>query len=136
MTCYYYTNPLHAALMAEQYGMKFFKADIFKWREKKMSTRALDEAINEGRFYIHPDSYPLLEPQVGDIILDDESEPRVIAQIRNDKVLWHEDEGWGWCYKSNAEIIQRDGLPFISPIVGIDGELETQTVYEFLEEKK
>lgn len=62
---YFYTEPLAAAWMVKHFGMKFescqnngVSADYWP-----LTIAGHDESQ---RYYIHPDSLPLLEPQVGD----------------------------------------------------------------------
>jgi hypothetical protein len=66
---YYYTDPLAAAWMAKQHGMRFENIDLpddLKRNEAPVSS--LDDAgYGDGKIYIHPDSAHLLEPQVGDL---------------------------------------------------------------------
>ena len=53
------------------------------------------------------------EPQMGDIILDDENEPRIVIKTSRGNVFWHEDEDYGYCYRNLVQIIQRNGKPVV-----------------------
>jgi hypothetical protein len=61
----YYTDPLQAAWMVENHGMCI---------TNHVGTPLKSESIVGGDlfppFYIHPDSLHLLEPQVGDIVIE------------------------------------------------------------------
>ena len=74
----YYTDPLQAAYMAKEFGVDF----IIKWWGEEIIAKHSD-AIKQpkqfvanmimkhkaGKFCIHPDSYHIFEPQVGDLVL-------------------------------------------------------------------
>lgn len=125
MTRYYYTNPLHAALMAESFGVKYLeKGLIDAFSGCCIRLRALpDGYLNNGRvkfeiekhdkkFYIHPDSMGIFEPKDDDWVshttmVDYERgintiEPYVCA--KNDPNS-----------ERDYKIISRNGLPFIMP---------------------
>ena len=66
---YFYTDPLAAAWMAKHFGMRF-RPDCYSDRalpEGEDITRFAHPRFG-GRFYVHPDSLPLLQPQLGDLI--------------------------------------------------------------------
>lgn len=67
--------------------------------------KALREAV-----IVLPDD---AEPMVGDIILDYDNEPRLVARNDGCRVLWATDEGYDYCYIGQVKIIQRNGLSAI-----------------------
>lgn len=110
---YYYTDPLAAAWMAKHFGMAF---DIFAQPsgvrvEKEKSTAKYIAMLGDAyRCYIHPDSLHLLEPKVGDLLLDDD--PTDGANR-----TWHL-EGMPDAIKAKWNIIiQRNGIAFMWPEV-------------------
>ena len=59
----YYKDPLAAAYMAREFGVRVCASETF-WGEYK---NIEDIANDTPNFYIHLDSFNILEPQVGDI---------------------------------------------------------------------
>ncbi len=61
----YYNDPLAAAYMAMEFGVKYVddnpKAGTETW---------LGKFLYADKYHIHPDSYHIFEPQVGDVIID------------------------------------------------------------------
>jgi hypothetical protein len=69
MTQYFYTNPLAAAWMARRFGMKLTSAPTEEPDEPgELSTAYMEEFESRGPYYIHLDSLPILEPQIGDFV--------------------------------------------------------------------
>ena len=123
---YYYTDPVAAAYMTAHHKIRFKRNDdLREWGRTNSSYSAIielcidledktpgdgglmwktklfpDEAFS-GKFYIHPDSLPLLEPRVGDIVMD--FRPALI--VREDHLIFHKE----------SPILQRDGKPFHWP---------------------
>lgn len=85
MTRYYYTDPLKAAWMAREFGMKLIcyyepedegleyagDEESYPFEHAAIHAEMWGDVITEKcrRQYIHPDSLKILEPQVGDLIL-------------------------------------------------------------------
>ena len=79
MTRYFYTDPLAAAWMTKHFGMKVH-ADVWQADEYCESrrpvplwvwARKIEQFAKEEcreRFYVSPDSLPLLTPRVGDMV--------------------------------------------------------------------
>lgn len=66
---YFYTDPLAAAWMAKHFWMAFITRDaweLFQLEERWRYKTSL--ALFQGKFYIHPDSVKLLEPQPEDCV--------------------------------------------------------------------
>ncbi len=120
MTKYFYSDPLAAAWMARQFGMKFHPGT-----EPIKSIQRLP--YGPSRFNIHPDSLHLLEPQHGDIISPSSSMMGIyiIGQNamcdRNMNAVPHTgymdmetvksiQSGWG-----KNTILQRNNIPFMWP---------------------
>jgi hypothetical protein len=77
---YYYTDPLAAAWMAKHFGMRYNYESLAAWKEGTQGTGIAEtwmEADGSVKtdfeytqpIYIHPDSFPLLEPRPGDVLL-------------------------------------------------------------------
>lgn len=100
MTIYYYNDPLAAAWMAKNFGMKFHENGI---RRAVLCGNKLDDLCE--KFEVHPDSLHLLEPQREDVI-------ECISQQNVPKILcgyYHEE------IKIPVRIIQRNGIAFMIP---------------------
>ena len=57
---FFYTDPLAAAWMAKHHGMRFWNGN------HEIHVLPLVDGEKSERWYVHPDSLRLLEPQVGD----------------------------------------------------------------------
>ncbi len=71
---YYYINPLKAAWMAKEFGFKFGMGSnpFINTGLGGFIALSVDSLANAGwgePIYLHPDSIPLLQPQVGDLYL-------------------------------------------------------------------
>lgn len=119
MTRYFYTDPLAAAWMAKHFGMRLslsaFDSDEVKLYngEVKLLCNTLVvcstgfvAGLADGKFYIHPDSVKLLEPQEGDVC----EHPML-------KNYYHIDgeENSRWANDLRMKIIQRNGIAFMWP---------------------
>jgi len=122
MTRYYYTDALEAAYMAKHHGVKLqvdkMKACIASGEPPYYPDdflpldvcNALVDCIRklhwereEQRFYIHPDSVHLLEPQEGDLLA-----------YQHDDI---EDVCWVGLHSQTYElVVQIDSLSWMSPI--------------------
>lgn len=133
---YYYTDPLAAAWMAKQFGMKFTDAagepvsiqeSYFRGTKSGAAWEAWinDESstpyVALSQAYIHPDSLHLLEPQVGDVV----AVKNVVGKGMSVGVVedgcktmtLDGEEGAGWNYSGDDPIIQRNGTAFHWPEV-------------------
>lgn len=135
---YFYTDPLEAAYMAKHYGMRFnrptnmndsgfYTEDFSDWYGCGLTEVMYGGGF--GKFYIHPDSLAILEPQVGDLFVGHN------GLFRVDETHYPK-EGGGWepgpCWKlvdgyhryfpdafgDERKIIQRQGKAFFWPEVG------------------
>jgi hypothetical protein len=111
MKRYFYTDPLAAAWMAKHFGMRFLRPDgstvnlsHSSWERKGHDGMISFVAVPEPADSIHPDSLHLLEPQVGDICINDDAEYNPGAPFR--------DVGNTW---EPFHIIQRNGKAFHRP---------------------
>ena len=131
---YYYTDVLAAAWMAKHFGMKLQKG-VFGYGEGVTTyLTLLDAAGNEAwkyRYYIHPDSLPLLEPKEGDVVrLNNSIRPRFNIcddkgkllldrkknPITTTKFPYHEYIVFNEHFREDVmAIIQRNGIPFMWP---------------------
>src|SRR4051794_27664391 len=65
---YFYTDPLAAAWMAKHFGMIFLAGEYECRHNSDLSCYdSWPEPDDPDKFYIYPESLPLLEPQVGDV---------------------------------------------------------------------
>jgi len=144
---YFYDCPLKAAYMKKHHGMKLQVHHSFENEDygflDVIGIYEYDEAWgdieyiqaikqNEGYgeqsfqfdpdcgkvFYIHPDSVPLLEPQMGDVIKQWGSLAGVpiydIGERNGNPVYFMPDSSYNY-FESMEKIIQRDGKPFFWP---------------------
>jgi hypothetical protein len=122
----YYTDPLAAAWMAKHHGMMF----LSKWKSLNERHEAPDDAADheedtayeadcgwgkakERKYYIHPESLHLLEPQLTDIV-HAEYEPQAADEVcgHRDFVKWSQYFADEWVL---LQIIQRNGISFMWP---------------------
>lgn len=103
---YFYTDPLAAAWMAKNFGMKFNGGTEF---DEPYRHSEIDEVTS--KFYIHPDSVKLLEQRVGDLVWLDMGES-CMPSIGS---LIEDEEGRKLCL--DCPILQREGKAFIWPEV-------------------
>ena len=97
----FYDCPLQAAYMAKHFGMLIKHPCGGIYTLSALLCEETDERIEKPKKYIHPDSMKLLEPQVGDLILEDGKPYYVLQQIGDNFI--------------SSQIIQRGGLPFHWP---------------------
>lgn len=133
---YFYTDPLAAAWMAKHFGMLF---QFENGRECYFDEDPHVFRLTSSRFFIHPDSMRLLEPQVGDAVefdrwhwdrqrqedmKDAPYKPHYGSVIQCGKGEWLEvvSAGVGWDttfgghqFAMQHKIIQRNGIPFMWP---------------------
>lgn len=116
----YYTDPLRAALMAREFGVKFnfeemrqdYESGGLKAKRSLKKIKSWKTIIEIGKhcdkFYIHPDSLALFEPREGDMIIEyDDNE------IRQCFLRLNSEQTPAAPYK----IIQRDNKAFFMPEV-------------------
>jgi hypothetical protein len=120
---YFYKDPLEAAWMAKRFGMRFPKA---KSGHYKPSTLAAHQNWKErgfqtqpDKYYIHPDSLHLMEPQVGDMISHFGLRAWRIDSM-DDYAYFHpnmpnESIGRFTLKADKPTIIQRNGMAFMWP---------------------
>lgn len=102
MSKLYYKDPLAAAYMAREFGVKF---DIPNSPTPLAMRR-------EGKYYIHPDSYHVFEPRVGDLVAYGwVSTPcQLIGKVTNEAIF--NAHGVPIERDKYRKIIQRKGKPF------------------------
>lgn len=114
---YFYTDPLSAAWMAKHFGMTFeTEPELVKVSFEGMSYKTMDFLIVSGYaldssrevYYIHPDSLPILEPKIKDLVeVNIHPEPTHLMVTSN----FFE---WGM-YSAVSKVIQRSGVAFMWP---------------------
>ena len=115
----YYTDPRHASIMMSAFGAKiYWQHDVDRKQvPQELSNLAHDiyhGSVWQGKYYIHPDSYHIFEPQVEDVIIcDHRGEPAWIADIKKDWCSF--DTGGGCNFTGVRKIIQRNDKPFFMP---------------------
>ena len=132
MPKYYYTDPLKAAYMAREFGIKIYQPEDAEYQEAKLSlSELLNEAANQESgfvpvyappYCVHPDCLEMLKPQVGDLI---EYSPHKTEYIAGHDRIHHEASMDGfislvdfnnyWGDEQLAPIIQRNGNAFFTP---------------------
>lgn len=107
---YFYTDPFAAAWMNKKFGMVF---QSFTSGGEKYTVFEIDEVgkiDTPCKYYIHPDSVKLLEPQVKDL---------VIVQLEGyypTPTHFHSQEYWQYHPDTKLiSIVQRNGIPFMWP---------------------
>lgn len=133
---YFYTDSLQAAWMESRFGVKFENAElsIIGNSMAYYFVNPRDGSRFKGRFYIHPDSLKLLEPQEGDIGIE------MVKSARGEETLecgifqlnehYNESSRWLTFQKPNEhdhndtlsgkeKVIFRNGKPFFWPEIEI-----------------
>ncbi len=122
----YYTDPLAAAFMSREFGVELNKYvttpasakgigyTSFKKAPYKSAVR--DELYSKTRkYYIHPDSYHIFEPQAGDVGFDRGCTAACHVRIINERRWCFDSDPQGWPMCDGFKIIQRDNKPFFWP---------------------
>jgi hypothetical protein len=144
MTHYFYTDPLAAAWMAKHFGMVLghgYKTDIAYSDTPEeceefilLDYTGIDTPFT--RWWVHPDSLHLLEPQIGDLIhvwreihanggMEGYDQTWGLVAEQRDQWSWTPEKVKGWLntyYNDEvmknvrkATIIQRNDTPFMWP---------------------
>lgn len=113
---YYYTDPIKAAWMIKNHQIKLVHEELnmdgiihFGFNEGDGYNHY---GAKDGKFYIHPDCYEMLKPQVGDLIerpankTQEVSYSKLTQQNRIDALLNSD---------AQYQIIQRNGMAFFMP---------------------
>lgn len=135
MTRYYYDCPIMAGYMAKYFGMKM----LYERDGQSLSNplplwqfaRRIEFGDGKEIYVVHPDSLPLLDPQVGDIVMVNADGIIIPERVS----FWHDDgdesypyTGNGqrvyllesmrpsWFYAEQMTIIHRDGKAFHWPM--------------------
>lgn len=82
---YLYTDPLAAAWMAKQFGMRFCDRTGFSVSADPSMWYMADRHHIAGSLYVHPDSLHLLEPQQDDLGLATNTNNLTVAFFRGIK---------------------------------------------------
>lgn len=123
----FYRNPLHAAVMAQEFGMRFqihhssrgkdygyldvtallrFENDDFGSTTFLEATDGTNDytfdASWTGNLYVHDESMGLLEPKIGDLMRGSNNMVAIYVTFEMNP-------------KPSAHIVQRDGKPFFAP---------------------
>lgn len=130
MAKYYYTDPLAAAWMAKHFGMKIYwisngyEIQDYGWESIiPMDYDCVDGRRSEDKYYIHPDSLHLLEPETGDVYEVDQSEVRYIDRDGVERITKKSSPYADFMRVPSSgrtngvflRIIQRNGIPFHWP---------------------
>lgn len=129
----YYTDQIAAAYMAREFGVKFEESISFLtaqgWQDQLRDLhpeKLMDDdfAPSLGRYYIHPDSLPIFEPMVGDLVTAKNDFVQYVAFVEKEglaKCNYHQPmvilKQDGQCPFKVTSIIQREGKPFFWPEV-------------------
>lgn len=141
---YYYKCPLQAAWMVHHYNMKFttsegvevgVEIDAEFYEDGQVGYTKYGASEDNCRYFVHPDSYDILKPHVGDLIsgnLLNRGKPEdVISYFTIYALPYGDNEGETFhmqpfkrsgsrnFVKSSVKIIQRRGKAFFTPL-GMD----------------
>jgi len=117
----YYTDPLAAAYMAREFGILIGQWDdergVFftkiAWLTEQLG------ASSKGKYYIHPDSYKIFEPQDKDLITLGRIEDDFFVIRENHKDWYGYDNvinrDRSFLTNDKFKIIQRNNKPFFWP---------------------
>ena len=116
----YIKSPIAAAWMAEKFGIEFTCPKGFQIGMVSRSTNGKEWAFVEhdfcdcvyysgDKFYIHPDSLHVFEPQTGDLVQDKHN--REVFSVSLENKRFNARGVFGRC-EENHHIIQRNGVPF------------------------
>lgn len=104
----FYTDPLAAAYMHREFDVDYALSDPFN--TEVMNYASLEDRIKRDcckPVYIHPDSYHIFEPQVGDMVIASDSTWCAITVC---------DHGYAdMAKRKEYKIIQRNNKPFFWP---------------------
>ena len=103
---YFFTDPIAAVWMVRYHRFKI-QAGPFCLQQESIDRffEMLGRGVTCERFLVHPESIPLLEPKVGDLVEEGGVKPKVKKLAAKDFPLT------GTSY----EVIQRGGRAFIAP---------------------
>lgn len=131
MTKYFYTDPIAAAFMVREYGVEVTankegggQTEPITW-DLLWAIETIRSEEDYERYYVHPDSHHIFEPQVGDFYQDEDPNGISIERITKvDKIdkTYEATSDYGndahWYYGEELpKIIQRNGNPFFAPEV-------------------
>ena len=138
----YYDDALQAAYMAREFGVKWSSVGddtymkIYMRLSRELNfTMSIHHDETKDFAIVHPDSYHIFEPQVGDLVIErgnirEHDRIGTVSRITKDKQLsavadYHDDEDYKgtlvhMIFHKKAEIIQRDGKPFFTPMEKAD----------------
>jgi hypothetical protein len=127
---HYYTDPLKAAWMMREHGLKFLVRnpdmkvvfptnpefiDIQDWTWLFWVEGQDTPEIDYSPMFIHPESLPLLEPMEGDMVHHPSGRIGYVQDVDGEDVSIDVNGGdWG-CKSIYAPIIQRNGKAFFMP---------------------
>jgi len=123
----YYDDALAAAYMAREFGIKsqYYDQEAQEFKDERIRTIYESIPYNNQKFYIHPDSYSVFEPMVGDLI------SWTIGHTKYDKEVIvksvesngrHDLDFFASLFEKpeykylGVKIIQRNNKPFFTPL--------------------
>lgn len=106
MSKLYYTNPIVAAYMAEEFGARFINRENQELSIGEIQRDCHPKMSENDIYYIHPDSLDIFEPKEGDICQHPENNNCYSIEGR---------ENISWAKSVSMKIIQRDNKPFFMP---------------------
>lgn len=109
MTKLYYKDPVDAAYMAREFGVKLNNRGRGAYPIISLNVESGNTgAGTKEKYYIHPDSYGIFEPQSGDVWQ---------YILLSGYCILTGDESIKWARYIGGKIIQRNGKPFFVPEV-------------------
>ena len=138
----YYTCPIRAAYMSKEFGVKIQSTFCDTLRDEDQGETIVAQTVDcvlEAPYYVHPDSLPIFEPQVGDVLRlyfhtpeQDDAAGAVMTGFYwggGEVITWFRNPGDGSIDRQVQKIddhqwriIQRQGNPFFWPETEQEGK--------------
>lgn len=119
---YYYTDPLKVAWMNKHHDLKTIDSfEICDEYDAETGVYYNTQGLSPDKIWVHPDSYEILEPQSGDLVMVNYPHPEpnnygILEKTQKDIIvinaLGRDNNLVGM---DIAEIIQREGIAFFAP---------------------
>lgn len=112
MSKLYYTNPIVAAYMAEEFGVRFINRENQELSIGEIQRDCHPKMSENDIYYIHPDSLDIFEPKEGDLIsINDGISAALITHKEFILALIANNDR----FEAPLQIIRRNNKPFFVP---------------------
>lgn len=121
MKHYFYTDPLAAGWMAKHHNIQFERYYFFGIETQLIEEGWYNKAVvgwmgeDKPKFYIHPDSLHLLEPEEGDVGISPLNDWEMACLFCDAEWVISTPDNHFTVEVPNIKIIQREGKPFFWP---------------------